>query len=412
MARVVITGAGTVNPLGADLASTWAAMAAGRSAIGPLALRDIDRLQVRIGAAIQGWQGDFARADLPWLDPFAQYAMASARQAVTQAGLAPARDEANADPEASPRPLAPEDLAAAGVILGSAGGGLQTIEDSYRAVFAEGRNRVHPFTVPRLMASAAASLVARDLGLTGPSFTLASACASSNHAIGQAFEMVRSGRQRVMLAGGSDAMLCFGGIKAWEGLRVLSQTACRPFSAGRDGMVMGEGAAVFVLEERDHALARGARPLAEIVGHAMTSDAADMVQPSAEGALRVMQLALRDAGLAPQEIGYINAHGTGTQANDRCEAEAIARLFAGGALVSSTKSLHGHLIGGAGAVELLACLLALQSGDIAVTAGYLGRDPACDIPLVTAPARAEVEAVLSNAFAFGGMNAVLALRRA
>ncbi len=392
MARVVITGAGTVNPLGHDVATTYAAMAEGRSAIGPLVLADLDRLSVKIGAQVTGWKGDFDRADLVWMDPFAQYAVASARQAMAQAGF-------TAMPEA-------------GVIIGSAGGGLQTVDDNYRAVYQAGKNRVHPFTVPRLMASAAASLVARDLGLMGPSFTVASACSSSNHAIGQAFQMVRSGMTPVMLAGGSDAMLCFGGIKAWEGLRVLSETACRPFSKGRDGLVMGEGAAVFVLEDRDHALARGAVPLAEVAGFAMTSDAGDMVQPSVEGAMRAMQRALQDARLAPADVGYINAHGTGTAANDRCEAQAIERVFAGSALVSSTKSLHGHLIGAAGAVELLACLLALQTGAIAPTAGYLGPDEDCSIPLVTMKKTARVGAVLSNAFAFGGLNAVLALKAA
>ncbi len=392
MARVVITGAGTVNPLGHDVASTCAAMAEGRSAIGPLQMADLDRISVKIGAQIIGWKGNFDRSDLVWMDPFAQYAVASARQAMAQAGLAAVPD--------------------AGVIMGSAGGGLQTVDDNYRAVYQAGKNRVHPFTVPRLMASAAASLVARDLGLMGPSYTVASACSSSNHAIGQAFQMVRAGITPVMLAGGSDAMLCFGGLKAWEGLRVLSQTACRPFSKGRDGMVMGEGAAVFVLEDRDHALARGAMPLAEVAGFAMTCDPGDMVQPSVEGAVRAMERALQDARLSPSEVGYINAHGTGTAANDRCEAQAIEQVFRGGALVSSTKSLHGHLIGGAGAVELLACLMALQSGAIAPTAGFLGPDEDCPVPLVTMKKTAHVGAVLSNSFAFGGLNAVLALRQA
>ncbi|MGV8986303.1 MAG: beta-ketoacyl-[acyl-carrier-protein] synthase family protein [Cypionkella sp.] len=392
MARVVITGAGTVNPLGHDVASTFAAMGAGRSAIGPLNLTDLDRLHVKIAAQVTGWKGDFDRSDLIWMDPFAQYAVTAARQAMAQAGL-------GALPEA-------------GVILGSAGGGLQTVDDSYRSVYQLGKNRVHPFTVPRLMASAGASLVARDLGLLGPSYTVASACSSSNHAIGQAFQMVRMGQTPVMLAGGSDAMLCFGGIKAWEGLRVLSETACRPFSKGRDGMVMGEGAAVFVLEDRDHALARGAVILAEIAGFSMTSDAGDMVQPSIHGAVRAMQAALRDAKMSAAEVGYINAHGTGTVANDRCEAHAIAEVFQGDVLVSSTKSLHGHLIGGAGAVELLACLLALQEGVIAPTAGYLAPDPECPVNLVTQQKTAAVTAVLSNSFAFGGLNAVLALRKA
>ena len=390
MQRVVITGSGTVNPLGHDVPATYAALARGMTAIGPLDLPDVNRLQVRIGAQVTGWAGEFEKADLVWMDPFAQFAVASARQAMAQAGLG----------------RVPQ----AGVILGSAGGGLQTVDDNYRAVYAQGKTRVHPFTVPRLMASAGASLIARDLGLTGPSFTVASACSSSNHAIGQAVQMIRAGLAPVMLAGGSDAMLCFGGLKAWEGLRVLSHTACRPFSKGRDGMVIGEGAAVFVLEARDHALARGARVLAEIAGVSMTSDAGDMVQPTVAAAVRAMLAALADAGMTPDEVGYINAHGTGTQANDRCEAVAIAQVFQRDVPVSSTKSLHGHLIGGAGAVELLACLMALQDGVIAPTAGYLGRDADCAINLVTQTRTAAVTAVLSNSFAFGGLNAVLALR--
>ncbi len=391
MKRVVITGAGTVNPLGHDVAQTYAALAAGRSAIGPINLAGIERLDVKIGAQVTGWQGEFEKTDLVWMDPFAQFAVTAARQAMAQAGLGK--------------------MPQAGVILGSAGGGLQTVDDNYRAVYAMGKNRVHPFTVPRLMASAGASLIARDLELQGPSYTVASACSSSNHAIGQAFAMIRAGAVPVMLAGGSDAMLCFGGIKAWEGLRVLSQTACRPFSKGRDGMVMGEGAAVFVLEDRDHALARGATVLAEIAGCSMTADAEDMVQPSVNGAVRAMRLALQDAGMAADEVGYINAHGTGTHANDKCEASAISQVFQNDVLVSSTKSLHGHLIGGAGAVELVACLLALQQGVIAPTAGYLAADPDCAINLVTQTKTATVAAVLSNSFAFGGLNAVLALRR-
>ena len=392
MARVVITGAGTINPLGHDVASTYAAMAAGKGAIGPLDLPDILRLQVKIGAQVIGWTGDFSRDDLAWMDRFAQYAVASARQAMWQAGLGA--------------------VPAAGVILGSAGGGLQTVDDSYRAVYGLGKIRVHPFTVPRLMASAAASLVAKDLGLGGPSYTVASACSSSNHAIAQAFQMVRSGSSSIMLAGGSDAMLCFGGIKAWEGLRVLSETGCHPFCKTRDGMVIGEGAAVFVLEDLDHARARGAPILAEIAGASMTSDAGDMVQPTVAGAVRAMRAALDDAGMAPGEVGYINAHGTGTLLNDRCEAQAIDQVFQRDVLVSSTKSLHGHLIGGAGAVELLASLMALQTGQIAPTGGVQTLDPDCPINLVTAAKTVPVAAVLSNSFAFGGLNAVLVLRRA
>ncbi|MEO6299019.1 MAG: beta-ketoacyl-[acyl-carrier-protein] synthase family protein [Paracoccaceae bacterium] len=398
MRRVVITGAGTINPLAHDVARTYEAMREGRSAICPLQFRDVERLTVRIGAQIKDFQPEahFSRSELALLDPFAQYALVAARQAVAQSGLQFEGELADQ----------------AGVILGSAGGGLQTSDDNYRLVYEAGKNRVHPFVVPRLMHNAASAQVAMAFNLQGPNYTVASACASSNHAIGQAFHMVRAGASPVMLAGGCDAMLCFGGVKAWEGLRVLSQTGCRPFSKGRDGMVMGEGAAVFVLEDRDHAEARGAVILAEIAGFAMTSDASDIVMPSVRGAVRAMAGALWDAGLATAEIGYINAHGTGTTANDRSESAAIRQVFGDDAPpTSSTKSMHGHLIGGAGAVELLACLMALQHGIIAPTVGYGGPDPDCALDVVPNVARAaQVRAVLSNAFAFGGLNAVLALK--
>jgi nodulation protein E len=394
MRRVAITGAGTVNPLAQDVAGTFAALREGRVAIGPLQFRDAERLSIRIGAQMQGWSPDLTRAELGMMDPFAQYAVVAARQAFKASGL-------NADGLAE----------SAGVIIGSAGGGLQTTDESYRAVYAEGKSRVHPFVVPRLMLNAATAQVAIDLGLMGPVYAVSTACSSSNHAIGQAFHLVRSGGAEVMLAGGADAMLCFGGIKAWEGLRVLSPTGCRPFSVDRDGMVMGEGAAVYVLEEWDHAAARGADILAEVVGFAMTADAGDMVQPSANGAARAMRLALRDAGMGPEEVGYINAHGTGTRANDTAEATAIAEVFANSMPVSSTKSMHGHLMGAAGAVELLACILALREGVIAPTMGFQPGD--CVLDVVPGAARqGHVTAALSNSFAFGGLNAVLALRRA
>ncbi|MDP4892191.1 beta-ketoacyl-[acyl-carrier-protein] synthase family protein [Cypionkella sp.] len=401
MRRVVITGAGTVNPLAMDVAGTYAAFAAGRCAIGPLLIRDVDRLSIKIAAQVHDWQPEqhFERQRLPLLDRFAQFALVAARQAVAQSGLR--FEGALAD--------------TTGVVLGTAGGGLTTTDDNYRSVYAEGKSRVHPFVVPKLMSSAAPSHVSMEFTLRGPSFALSSACASSNHAMGLAFQMVRSGLADVMLTGGAEAMLCLGGIKAWEGLRVMSPDACRPFSLSRNGMVQGEGAAVFVFEDFDHARARGAVILAEVAGFGMTSDASDIVMPSTEGAARAMTIALKDAGLAPEQIGYINAHGTGTAANDRSETAAIRTVFGAQAdrlMVSSTKSMHGHLIGGTGAVELLACLMALQTDVIAPTMGFETPDPDCNLDVVPNEARAvRVEAVLSNAFAFGGLNAVLALRR-
>jgi nodulation protein E len=342
----------------------------------------------------------FNRQQIALYDRFTQFTMIAARQAVEQSGLSFAGDLA----------------ARSGVVLGTAGGGVNTWDENYRSVYEEGKNRVHPFVVPKLMNNAAASHVSMEWNLKGPSFSVATACASSNHAMGLAFQLIRGGGADVMVTGGSEAMLSFGGMKAWEGLRVMSKDACRPFSANRNGMVQGEGAAVFVFEERERAMARGAEILAEVVGFAMTSDAADIVMPNQQGAARAMPGALKDAGIDPSEIGYINAHGTGTAANDKVECAAVANAFghhADALMISSTKSMHGHLIGGTGAVELLACVMALKDRVIAPTIGYEEPDPECALDVVPNEAReAHVDAVLSNAFAFGGLNAVLVLRAA
>jgi nodulation protein E len=399
MRRVVITGAGTVNPLGHDVPQTFAALAAGQGAIAPLDIPEADRLATPIGAQVRGWDAaaQFTPRELAMLDPFAQYALASARQAMAQAGL-------RVTPNLAPR---------AGVVLGNAGGGLATVNEAYRTVYAQGRNRVPPLTVPRLMSSSGAAQVSMALGLTGPSFAVSSACASSNHAMGLALQMLRAGAVDVMLTGGSEAMLTFGGLKAWEALRVMSPDGCRPFCASRNGMVQGEGGAVFVFETLDHARARGAQPLAEVLGCAMTADAGDLVMPNQAGAMAAMAGALADAGLAAGDVGYINAHGTGTAANDRVECAAIRAVFGAAAdrlAVSSSKSMHGHLIGGAGAVELLSCLLALTQGIVPPTIGHCRADPDCDLDIVpNAARRANPGAVLSNAFAFGGMNASIIL---
>ncbi|GHG23229.1 beta-ACP synthase [Paracoccus aerius] len=399
--RVVITGAGTINALGHDVPTTLAAFREGRCGIGPLEFRDVERLSIQIGAQVHPWQAEdyFNRQQILLYDKFTQFALLAAKQAVAQAGL----DFQGALGLRS------------GVVLGTAGGGLNTWDENYRTVYEEGKNRVHPFVVPKLMNNAAASHVSMEFGLRGPAFTVATACASSNHAMGLAFQMIRSGGAQVMLTGGSEAMLCFGGVKAWEGLRVMSKDACRPFSANRNGMVQGEGAGVFVFEDYEHAHARGADILAEVVGFAMSSDAQDIVMPSAQGAERAITATLQDAGLNPEDVGYINAHGTGTAANDKTECAAVAHAFGHHAdrlMMSSTKAMHGHIIGGTGAVELLACIMALRDGVIAPTIGYQEADPECALDVVPNEARdARVDAVLSNAFAFGGLNAVIALRR-
>ncbi|WP_394182023.1 beta-ketoacyl-[acyl-carrier-protein] synthase family protein [Yoonia maritima] len=400
MRRVVITGAGTMNPLGADVATTFEAFREGRCGIGPLDIKDVDRLSIQIGGQIKGYDeaDHFNRQQLALYDRFTQFALLAARQAISQSGLTFSGELADNS----------------GVVLGTSGGGLTTQDENYRAVYEEGKNRVHPFIVPRLMNNAAASHVSIEWNLRGPTFTVATACASSNHAMGQAFNMVRSGMSKVMITGGSEAMLCFGGIKAWEGLRVMSKDACRPFSATRNGMVQGEGAAVFVFEDYEHARARGAEILCEVAGFAMSSDASDIVTPSKQGAARAIAGAVRDARVSPDSVGYINAHGTGTTANDKTECAAVADVFGHHAdqlMISSTKSMHGHLIGGTGAVELLACIMALKDGVIAPTIGYEEPDPECTLDVVPNEARdAKVDVVLSNAFAFGGLNAVLALR--
>lgn len=400
MRRVVITGAGTLNPLGSDVPTTFAAMRAGHSAIGPLTFRDVDRLSVQIGAEIRDfdWDAPFERGQLPLLDRFTRIALISARQAMAQSGLQ----------------MTDALSLRAGVVMGTAGGGNMTVDDNYRTVYEEGKNRVHPFVVPRLMHNAAASHISMEFGLKGPGYTVSTACASANHAMGQAAQMIRAGVVDVMFTGGSEAMLCFGGIKAWEGLRVMARDTCRPFSRDRSGMVQGEGGAVFVFEAYDHARARGAEILAEVAGFGMSCDAGDIVTPSLDGPVRAMQAALADAGLSPDAIDYVNAHGTGTAANDRTEAQAL-RVVLGDRLdnvpVSSTKSMHGHLIGATSAVELLACLMALREGVIAPTANFTDICPDCALDAVPIVAReAKVRVALSNAFAFGGLNAVLALK--
>nr|WP_319948100.1 beta-ketoacyl-[acyl-carrier-protein] synthase family protein [uncultured Shimia sp.] len=401
MKRVVITGAGTINALGHTVPETYEAMREGRCGIGELEMRDVDRLAIKIGGQVRGYKADtcFNRQQLALYDRFTQFALIAAREAVKQSGLEFSGDLA----------------AKSGVVLGTSGGGMQTLDENYRSVYGEGKNRVHPFVVPKLMNNAAASHVSMEFNLKGPSFTVATACASSNHAMSQAFQMVRSGMSPVMVTGGSESMLCFGGVKAWEGLRVMSKDACRPFSANRNGMVQGEGAGVFVFEEYEHAKARGADILAEVAGFAMSSDASDIVMPSKQGAARAISGALADGRINPEEVGYINAHGTGTAANDKTECAAVADVFGQHAdtlMISSTKSMHGHLIGGTGAVELLACIMALREGVIAPTIGYQEADPECALDVVPNEAReADVDVVLSNAFAFGGLNAVLALRK-
>ena len=375
-----------------------ASLRAGRVGIGPIANIPTGRLTARIAAEIHGLDmaGHFSAKRLGMLDRVSQLALIAARQAMRQAGLA-----AGSAPGAA-------------VILGT-GGGQQTFDQVYEEFYGQRLPRVHPLTVPRIMPNAPASHVSMEFGITGPCFCVASACASSNHAIGQAMHMIRSGMVDVAVSGGSDASIVPGFMKGWEALRVLSPDACRPFSRDRSGLVIGEGAGILVLEEAEHAMGRGATPLMEVAGFGMGADGGDITAPDPAGAARAMRSALADAGCAPEQVGYVNAHGTGTRLNDRTETAALREVF-GPALdripVSSTKSMIGHCMTACAALELIACATALLDGVLPPTAGFTTPDPECDLDCVPNEARrADVDVVMSNAFAFGGLNAVLVARR-
>ncbi|MEO0821574.1 MAG: beta-ketoacyl-[acyl-carrier-protein] synthase family protein [Pseudomonadota bacterium] len=400
MRRVVVTGLGVVSALGVGREAHLEGLREGRGGIGAIELIDPTRLQIKIAAEAKGYRGEdrWSRQQLLLYDRITQMALTAMEEAKAQSGL---------DFEGALG-------ARTATIIATAMGGLHTQDENYRIVYEEQKNRVHPFIIPRLMANAPVSQVSMAHGLKGPAWSVATACASSNHAIGQAFQLVRSGVADAAVTGGTESVLCFGGIKAWEGLRVMSKDGCRPFSKTRNGMVLGEGCALLILEEMEAAKARGATILAEIAGAGATADASDIVAPAVEGASGAIRMALSDAGMAPEEVGYINAHGTATALNDRTEAAAIRDAFGTHAetlMVSSTKSMHGHAIGAAGALEAAACILALHEGVIAPTIGHEEEDPEIGLDVVPNTAReARVEAALSNAFAFGGLNAVLAFR--
>jgi nodulation protein E len=402
MRRVAITGVGAISALGRNAAEFGVALSQGRCGIGPIESCDVSQLRFQNGAEVKGYSHtphfDDRRAD--FMDRFAQFAVIAAREAVAGAGIV----------------WTPELCETAAIVTGSCVGGQSTEDIGFHEVYKLGHNRVHPLTIPKTMANAGASHISMEFGITGPSFTLSTACSSAAHAIGQAYWMLRSGAAGLAIAGGSEAPFSFGILKAWEAMRVVSPDTCRPFSKDRRGMVLGEGAAMLVLEPLEAARARGARIHAEIVGVGMSADAGHITQPSAEGAVRAMRAALRDASLAPEQIGYINAHGTATPANDPTETAAIRTVFGAHAdrlAVSSTKSMHGHALGAAAALECLATVMALRDGVLPPTANYTQPDPECDLDIIPNQARAaRVEYALSNSFAFGGLNAVLALRAA
>ncbi len=402
MNRVVITGIGVVSPVGCTLEDFWPALVEGRSAIGPFSVARGERLSTPVAAQVRSFDPAplFELKQFGVLDRFSQFAMVAARAAVRDSGL----DISEA--------LALE----AATVLGSASGGQTTLDDAYFRLYSENSARLQPMTIPRLMTSAAASQVSMDLGLKGPAFCVSTACAAGTHAIGLAFQMVRSGQSPVAVAGGAEACLTTGTIKAWESLRVLSQDTCRPFSRTRSGLVLGEGAAVVLLEERTHALARGARVYAEVLGFGMSADAGEITSSDPSGAARAIRAALEDARTNPDDVDYVNAHGTGTMQNDRSETTALREVFGsdvGRIAVSSSKAVLGHGLGAAGALEMAATALALHSQTIPPTANFEEVDPECDLDVVPNVARqAEVKVAMSNSFAFGGLNAVLLASRA
>jgi len=402
MRRVAITGVGAISALGRNAAEFGQALCQGRSGIGPIESCNVSQLRFQNGAEVKGYSHqpyfDDRRAD--FMDRFAQFAVIAAREAVADAAVE----------------WTPELRDSAAIVTGSCVGGQSTEDIGFQELYKLGHNRVHPLTIPKTMANAGASHISMEFGITGPSFTISTACSSAGHAIGQAFWMVRTGVTPLALAGGSEAPFSLGILKAWEAMRVVSPDTCRPFSRDRRGMILGEGSAMLVMEPLEAARARGARIHAEIVGFGMSADAAHITQPSSEGAARAMRAVLRDAGLAAEQIGYINAHGTATPANDIAEAAAIRSVFGAHAQklpVSSTKSMHGHALGAAAALECVAAILALRDGVLPPTANFNERDPDCDLDVIPNVARcAQVEYAISNSFAFGGLNAVLALRRA
>lgn len=409
MRRVVITGMGAVTPLGTGVEKFWQALREGRSGVGPVTRFDASQLDARIAAEVKDFTPTdwIDRKEARRMDRYVQFAIASARMAVEDARI----NLSDADPEM------------VGVYLGSGIGGMETFDEQFRVMIEKGPGRVSPFFIPMMIANMAAGQIAIHFGLQGPNMTTVTACSSANNALGEAVDALRVGKADVMLAGGSEAAIvpiAFGGFDSMKALSTRNdepEKASRPFDAGRDGFVMGEGAGMVVLETLEHAQRRGARIYAEVIGYGVSADAYHMVQPpeNGEGGARAMRRALKDARIDPREVDYINAHGTSTPQGDIAETRAIKSVFGDHAYklaVSSTKSMHGHLLGAAGAVELIACVLAIRDQLLPPTINQEQPDPECDLDYVPNQARpARVEVALSNSFGFGGQNATLIVRR-
>jgi 3-oxoacyl-[acyl-carrier-protein] synthase II len=406
--RVVVTGLGLVTPVGTDVASTWAALLAGTPGAAPITKFDPARLSVRFACEVKGFDAlqYMDRKEARRYDLFAQFALAAAHQAVSQAGL----EGRFPDPERT------------GVVIGSGIGGMQTYEENCAAYVLKGPDRVSPFFVPMFIPDIAAGLVSIRYGLKGPNYATVSACASSAHAIGDSFHLIRNGMADAMVTGGAEAAITGLTVAAFSNMKALSsrndspETASRPFDRDRDGFVLGDGGAIVVLESLEHAERRGAEILGEVLGYGLSSDAYHITSPAehGEGAQRAMRLCLADGNVSPADVGYINAHGTSTQQGDVAETEAVKAVFGEHArklIFGSTKSMTGHLLGGAGALEFAVSLLASRCGVVPPTINQFTADPECDLD--SAPnhkVERAVDVALSNSFGFGGHNVTLAVR--
>ncbi len=407
MRRVAVTGLGIVSPLGIGVDTFWRRLRDGQGGVGRITRFDASGFLAQAAAEVRDFDPApiIDETTIDMLDRFSQFAVVAADEAWRDAGVE----------------LADAERDRAGAIIGSAMGGSVAQDEAYQRFYGKGTTRFHPFTVPRIMNNAAASHVSMRFGLRGPTLTTATACAAAAHAIGEAGEMIRAGRADVMIAGGADTPIAPGIVRAWEALRVLAPITddpartCRPFSRDRLGMVLGEGAGVVVLEAWERATARGANILAELAGYGATADAAHLTQPGVDAPVRAIEIALIQASLSPEDIDYVNAHGTGTRLNDSTETTILKRAFglhAPRLAISATKAMHGHAMGASAALELVATVLAVRHGTAPPTINYAEPDPECDLDYVPNCAReVPIDAAISNSFAFGGLNAVLVVRR-
>lgn len=399
--KVVITGLGCISALGHDASTNWQAMCEGQCGIDQLVLEPAELFKSSLAAQVTSFpsRDNFSHHEITRLDRFSLFALTTAREAIADSGLE----------------FSTELQQRTAVIMGSAVGGMSSLDDGFKRLYRDNKRRLDPLTVPRVMLSAASSAISMAYGIRGPCFSVSSACSSANHAIAQALQMVRSGMVDIAITGGSEACLTPGLIKSWGALKVLTNDTCRPFCLDRSGMVLGEGAGVLVLESLQHAKQRGAKIYAELAGCGLSSDASDLLKPDFKGASQAMLSALEDGELLTSDIKYINAHGTGTRINDVSETQALHKVFdshAGKLAISSTKSMHGHALGAAGAIEAVATVKTIFEGIIPPTANFTRPDPECDLDYIPNRAREQrIDAALSNSFAFGGLNAVVAFRR-